>query len=131
MNQQKLALAVESAERVVTTEIIGHATCAVQVVEWMPDHTLHVRVDPTSQTPRQKEALNEHFAQNTPIRVMGYDTFQSMKLLFPTVILNVEHSNRGHIIGYQIKREVPYSLTKEVPKKVKAQGTKVQTMPPH
>ena len=61
---------------------------------------------------------------------MGYDTYRSMKLLFPAVILNVEHSNRGHIIGYHIKREVPYSLTKEVPKKVKAH-TKVQTMPPH
>lgn len=53
-----------------------------------------------------------------------------MKLLFPAVILNVEHSNKGYVVGYHIKREVPYSLTKEIPKAKQDIPVKVATKLP-
>ena len=125
-----MCLAVEATERVLTSDAIGHATWSVQVETWLRDHILHVKVDPASQTPKQKEALSEHFTQNTPIRVLAYDAQESILLLFHAVILNVEHSNRGHVVGYHLKREVPYSLTKEIPKPKVARPTKAATQPP-
>ena len=91
---------------------------------------LHVKVDPASQTPKQKEALSENFTQNTPIRVIAHDEQNSARLLFHAVILNVEHSNRGNVVGYHLKREVPYSLTKEIPKPRVARLIKAATQPP-
>lgn len=56
-----MCLAVEATERVLTTVVIGHATCTVRIAEWLPHHVLHEKVDASSQTPKQKEALSEHF----------------------------------------------------------------------
>lgn len=77
---------------------------------------MYVTVDPESQKSDQQKSLHKFLTQNAGVRIIALDKNQSPKFVFNASILNVENDDQENVIGYDIKREISYALTKKLPK---------------
>ena len=113
-----ISAAVIAAEKTLLADGLCHAACEVNVNEWLSHHTIHVTVDPKAQKPAQRRALHKFLTQNFGVRIMTVDKQSNQeKFLFNGIILNIENDDTGNVIGYNVKREIRYTLTKNLPKR--------------
>ena len=101
-----VSLAVITGKRAMFMQGMIKASCHANIERFLPNHVLHVKVDPRAQKLDQKISLQEHFTQNALVRISALDANQKTRLVFTGVILNVENDTKGNIVGYNVKREI-------------------------
>ena len=74
-------------------------------------------VDPKAQKPAQQRALHDFLTQNAGVKIMAIDKSNQEKFLFNGIILNIENDDTGNVTGYNVKRKICYTLTKNLPKR--------------